>query len=172
MTLRRAVIGGVLLVLAAGGTWVLFGRGDSSYASLRQAKTQQVPGTWGLVLEPPGGLAPRISPERAYEIAAGSRPPSKMSRSLALLTNRITYVVDGEESAIQQVPAWVVVAHDVCIASFKGELVSSARRPEAPDRCTDKNLWIAGVNAVTGERIIVARGYDETGVWRPDREGF
>jgi len=146
------------LVLTAAGLWGWLRRVPPSYAALRQAKEETIPGTWGVILEPPpADLEPSLGPAKAFDIAAAGDTPEKVTRSLAL--------VRDEGNGIEGRPAWVFIARDLCFLSNKGELVASSRRPVEPERCTDKNLAIEAIDAKTGEPFMVTSGYDETERW-------
>jgi hypothetical protein len=163
---RVAVVGGFGLVAAAGmSLWVDRASGPPSYASLRQARVQEVPGTLGVTLmPPPDGFRPAVTPRDAY-LAVVSRPaPGGIVQTLAVVAS--PYASSGDE-----IPAWVIVGRGVCDASSKGDVVSVGRsEPEAGRLpCTDDNLLMAVVDARTGRLVAVYRAYDVTGTWKPAR---
>jgi len=155
----RRRIGGLALLLSICATGC---SGEPSYAGFRQAVEEEVPGSWGLVLRPPpGDLDPAISPSRARRIALRVDAPGGVLQTLALVPGVI--VGTGED-----VPAWVVMARNLCFAQSKGDLVSSARRdPEDVERCSERNLWVEVIDPMTGESLASLGAYDDTARWVP-----
>ncbi|HYG70664.1 MAG TPA: hypothetical protein VEC15_00055 [Actinomycetota bacterium] len=150
-----AAAGCVAALLAACG-------GEPRYASQRQAAEEEVPGSWGLVLRPPPeDLEPRISPDRAREIALRVETPDGVLATLALVSG--AFVGERDDT-----PAWVVMARNLCFAQSKGDLVSSARRdPRDVERCSERNLWVEILDPMTGESLASLGAYDTTGRWVP-----
>ena len=135
--------------------------GEAPYAALRQATEEEVPGSWGLVLTPPGDVGDVIAPERAVALALRVETPGEVVQTLATVPGHVVGERDG-------VTAWVVIARNLCFARSKGDLVSSARRdPEDVERCSDRNLWVEILDASTGESLASLGAYDETGRWSP-----
>jgi hypothetical protein len=150
------------LLVALATVAVACGGGPSSYAELRQAAEEEIPGSWGVVLKPPpDDLEPAIGPTDARAAALRIEPPGEVLETLALVPGSAVGVRDD-------VAAWVVMARDLCFASSKGDLVSSARRdPEDVERCSERNLWVTLVDPMTGERLASLGAYDATGSWVP-----
>jgi hypothetical protein len=150
-------IGALAVALAACGS-------SMSYAALRQAVDEDVPGTWGLVLQPPpDDLAPSITPARARAIAFREDPPGDVIETLATVPGSFV-------GAPTPTPAWVVFARDLCFARSKGDLVSSSRRdPDGVERCSERNLWVTMIDPMTGESLASLGAYDDTGRWVPSR---
>lgn len=159
--------GGFVLVFVAGASlWLARGSGPPSYASFRQARAQEVPGTLGVTLmPPPDGFEPAVTPRQASRAVVRRPPPGGMIETLAVVSS--LYARPAEE-----IPAWVIVGRGVCDASSKGDVVSIGRSdPEAEGLpCTNDNLLMAVVDARTGDLLGVYRGYDVTGNWEPARE--
>ncbi len=133
-----------------------------AYPHLRQASEEEVPGTWGLTLRPPpDDLDPAITPEEATRLAIRVDVEGEILQTLAIVPG--SFVGEPED-----VPAWVVIARDLCFASSKGDLVSSSRRdPKDVERCGDANLWIEMVDPITGESLASTSGYDLSEIWTP-----
>lgn len=150
------------------GAWII----DTPpvYAEYRQTRTQIIPGTWEIVLQPlPAAYEPKISLERALQIGAGRTPRDQIMKSLAIVSSNVAYVVDGKETRFGPTPSWVLVARGLCYASDKGELVSSSRRGAnyTPRRCTLNNVAVLALDADTGEYVLSGEGYDPSAAWRP-----
>ena len=136
------------------------------YPAMRQTREQEVPGTFGFRLRPPGDAEVEVSPERAVGIAMrGGEAPGKALVSLATVDG--AFVARADRPA-GDVTAWVVAIRNLCFASQKGDLVSSSRRdPEDVERCGDANLWITVVDPSTGETLSAVSGYDAGLTWEP-----
>jgi hypothetical protein len=163
---RVAVVGGFGLVAVAGASlWVEPAAGPPSYASFRQARAQEVPGTLGVMLmPPPDDFRPAVTPREAYRAVVSRPAPGGVVQALAVVSS--PYARPSDE-----IPAWVIVGRGVCDASSKGDVVSVGRsNPEAGRLpCTDDNLLMAVVDARTGRLVAVYRAYDVTGTWKPAR---
>jgi len=160
-----AVAGFGLLAVGGASLWVARGSGAPSYASFRQARSQEVPGTLGVTLmPPPDGFRPAVTPGEAYRAVVRRPPPGGIVQALAVVSS--PYARPSDES-----PAWVIVGRGVCDASSKGDVVSVGRSdPEAARLpCTDDNLLMAVVDARTGRLVGVYHAYDVTGAWKPAR---
>jgi hypothetical protein len=158
----RASAGALLVVV-----WLMACSGSPTpYAAYRQTSAQEVPGTWGLTLAPPGDGEIRISPERAVKIAMwGGTPPGAVLESLATVPSSWVST-DGHRGA--DPTAWVVVIRNLCFASQKGELVSSSRRdPRNVERCDEHDLWATVIDPRTGTTLSSTSGYDLSGRWAP-----
>jgi hypothetical protein len=155
--MRRRVAAAVCLVALSVAC-----AGEPRYASQRQAVAEEVPGSWGLVLRPPpDDLEPRISPDRARELALRVEAPDEVLATLALVSGAFV----GERV---DTPAWVVMARHLCFAQSKGDLVSSARRdPQDVERCSERNLWVEILDPMTGESLASLGAYDTSGRWTP-----
>jgi hypothetical protein len=136
--------------------------GEPAFARLRQRVQEEVPGTWGLRLEPPpGDLDPVIGPRRAVALAFRVEPEGEVFETLALVPG--SFVGSADE-----IVAWVVFARNVCFAQSKGDLVSSSRRnPQDVERCSTNNLWVEMIDPMSGESLASLGAYDESGQWRP-----
>lgn len=158
-----AVVGGVALAaaVAVGVLWTS-GRPDP-YAGLRQAATQEIPGTFGYTLSAvPSGFRPSIDPVRAYGQLLGSGADRHVALTLADVTN----VTDG----VHWGPAWVYLTRDLCYFTAKGDFVSPARSG-GTDGCTADNLLVQVVDARTGAFVAAFDAYDIGGDWLPQRQG-
>ena len=144
---RVAVAGGLgLLAVAGTSLWVERASGPTSYASFRQARAQEVPGTLGVTLmPPPDDFRPAVTPQEAYRAVVRRPAPGGIVQALAVVSS--PYARSSDE-----IPAWVIVGRGVCDASSKGDVVSVGRsNPEAGCLpCTDDNLLMAVVDARTG----------------------
>jgi hypothetical protein len=164
---RRVVAVGGFGLLAVAGTslWVARGSGPPSYASFRQARAQEVPGTLGVTLmPPPDGFRPAVTPREAYRAVVRRPAPGGIVEALAVVSS--PYARPSDVS-----PAWVIVGRGVCDASSKGDVVSVGRSDPEAGRlpCTDDNLLMAVVDARTGRLVAVYHAYDVTGTWKPAR---
>jgi hypothetical protein len=172
--LRKRIAWGIgiaVLIGAAVATFVVVFDEEPSYAELRQAARQRIPGALGFVLDPPPhDFEPAIAPARAKHIGTyGGRALETAVLTLAIVRDQFQPGVRG--GGVGE-PAWVVVTRGICIRSFKGELVASSRHPETRGLCTAKNLWLDVVDPDTGERVQGLRGYDESERWAPDVVGL
>jgi hypothetical protein len=159
---RGLAAGLALAALVAGVGFVAFvaASGDEPYAALRQEASQEIPGTLGLSLEPPGDVDPILPPDEAR--ARNLVPPeAEVHVTLAIVRDRF----EGTDIG----PAWVLFARGVCLRNAKGELVSSARGedPGAALECTPATMWVLAVSPEDGEPLLATTGYDETQDWRP-----
>lgn len=143
---RVAVTGGFRLLAVAGTSlWVELVSGPPSYASFRQARAQEVPGTLGVMLmPPPDDFRPAVTPQEAYRAVVRRPAPRGIVPALAVVSS--PYARSSDE-----IPAWVIVGRGVCDASSKGDVVSVGRsNPEAGRLpCTNDNLLMAVVDART-----------------------
>ena len=170
MRRRRAVavvatIATFAVVGAAEAVWhVTRPDGAQSYASMRQSRVQDVPGTFGLTLRPPPtDFDPAISPAQAMGIASqGRKAPGPVYIVLASVPGFYT-------GATVDLPMWLIVVRNLCYPSQKGELVSSSRRApkDRVSNCSPHNLWIQILNPRTGVRLSVVSGFDPTTTWAP-----
>jgi hypothetical protein len=131
------------------------------YAAYRQTITEDVPGTLGWQLEPvDADFRAQIDPAAAYQelFTAGQR--ANAFAILAQVQNTTDHSVGP--------PAWVFVTPHTCYATAKGDLVSPGRTGNG---CTHDNLYVQGVNAVTGERLGGFSAYDTPTGWSPSRAG-
>lgn len=161
----------IVAVSVAAGIWIV--TSPPADAEFRQLHAQIVPGTWEIELLPlPVDYQPGIPLQRALQIGAGRTPRTDIMASLALLSNRVSYLVGGRTVTYPPTPAWVLVVRGLCYASDKGELVSSARRGAnyTPRRCTPNNLSLLALDAGTGKFLLSAEGYDPTLTWVPATE--
>ena len=135
-----------------------------TFPTLRQARVEEVPGTFGLVLRPPpAGFNPQVSPVQALQIASqGQKAPGPVFLTLASVPGMYTgQTIDT--------PMWVIIVRNLCYPSQKGELVSSSRR-EPQNRvsnCSMRNLWIQVEDPITGKRVSMVAGFDPTANWQP-----
>ncbi len=153
----------VAAALVAAGWWAGADRSSPVYASLRQSRAQEVPGTLGVVLRPPpASFAPVVSPKEAYRSVVTTPPPGGVVESLAVVASPY---------AEHDVTAWVVIGRGICDASSKGDVVSPGRSDPTAEGlpCTNQNLLMAVVDARTGKDVAVYRGYDASGIWSPAR---
>jgi hypothetical protein len=162
---RRVVaVGGFgLLVVGGASLWVARGSGPLSYASFRQGRAQEVPGTLGVTLmPPPDGFRPAVTPGEAYRAVVRRPPPGGVVQALAVVSS--PYARPSDER-----PAWVIVGRGVCDATSKGDVVSVGRSDPETGRlpCTDDNLLMAVVDAQTARLVAVYHAYDVTGSWKP-----
>lgn len=166
--MRRWILIGVAAALLVGlGAATVFRARAPSYASLRLAREEEIPGSLGFFLEPPpGGFDPAVSPEEAKKVAAGSRPPpAGVLEALASVPSALLGTGDHGD-----VMVWAVAARGICYFDNKGDLVSSSRsapRSEELPSCTRKNLSVVLVDARTGKALAAIRGYDLSGTWVP-----
>lgn len=135
-------------------------RTPDPYAAYRQARTEDVPGTFDWQLHPPGDFTPAISPDTAFEkvFQAGRRP------EVLVVLARVGTTTDGSVWP----PAWVFVSPDMCFATAKGDLVSPGR---SGNGCEDENLYVQGVDAATGETLGGFSAFDTPEGWLPARAG-
>lgn len=171
---RWILVSGAVLAAVGVAAGAFLPRGEPAFASARQAREQEIPGTWGLVLRPPApDFTPDVTPQRAWDLAvpAGAVPPGEVLRTLALVPRSFVETASGP-AAREGVPAWVFVFRHLCFAAAKGELVSSSRRDpsKVPPRCTESNLWVEVIDARTG-RMGSVSGYDGSGAWTPALAG-
>jgi len=151
------------LVAAAALAAVLSGCSSppDPYASYRQTRVEDVPGTFGWQLLPlDAGYRPTIAPEDAYAkvYGAGEQPDA---------TAILAQVANTDEGTLGP-PAWVFVTPDTCFATEKGDLVSPGR---SDDGCTNDNLYVQGVDATTGETLGGFSAFDSPTGWTPARAG-
>ncbi len=161
--MRRGLTVVAIAAVVAGGAWLRLADGTPSYAAYRQARQQEVPGTLGVMLvPPPSGFDPAVTPERAYAVVVTTPPPGGVVESLAVVSS--LYAKDD-------VTGWVIIGRGICDASSKGDVVSPGRAdPTASGLpCTNSDLLMAVVDARTGLDVAVYRGYDVTGAWQPAR---
>jgi hypothetical protein len=160
--MKRAPWAAGLFAVASIGLWVGVTHGAASaetYASLRQARSETVPGTFGFVLSPPPAeFSPSVSPTQALHAAvpAGQTPPGAVMWTLADVP---PLYADG--------PSWVFVFRNLCFVSNKGDIVSPARSPGGPPVCTPDNLYVEVVDASTGKVVSSETGYDASSAWTP-----
>jgi hypothetical protein len=156
MRLRRwftAVTAGLVMCAACS-------HGPDTFAPLRQATVEPIPGTFSYELEPVGGFRPEIAPDADYA-ALTSRTSGTVMVTLA--------TVHDTDFGTRWGPAWVFFARDVCYATSKGDLVSPARSGNDP--CSDANMWVQVIDATNGASLGSFTAYDGTGGWTPERRG-
>ena len=144
------------------------------YSDFRETKTEQIPGTWGLIMAPPEeGWNPGLSPSQVLDRFATDETRGDIMLTLAQVSSNLTYVDDGTPHPVASEPAWVFLTRGVCFSSEKGALVASARRPESynAQRCSLKNISVLAVDADTGAYITTERGFDPSLEWAPARQG-
>ena len=144
------------------------------YTDYRETQTEEIPGSWGLIMSPPDdGYNPHLSPAQVLDRFSGDAPRGGIMLTLANLTSELTPVLKGTPLPVSGEPAWVLLSRGVCFSSEKGALVASARRPDSynAERCSLKNISVLAVNADTGDFIASERAFDETLEWAPARAG-
>ena len=163
MRRRVAVTVSAIAIVAGIVTAVASIVGRDPYAAFRQRTEQPIPGALGYSLEPPPAEArPELSPddvESRYPAGGGEV-------QIAFASVRDTL----EERSIGT--GWVLFARGVCLRNVKGELVSDARGPDAPNlECTDATIWVLAVDPRTAEPLIALTAYDPSGTWTPELVG-
>ncbi len=160
------VVGGIVVVAAVGaGVWLARDRGAPSYPSLRQARAEEVPGTFGVMLHPPpAGFEPAVTPGQVYRAFVSRPPPGGVMETLAVVSS--PYAPSSDE-----VPAWVLIGRGVCDATSKGDVVSPGRSDPTAEGvpCPNESLLIGVIDATTGTLLGAYRGYDLSGTWVPAR---
>jgi hypothetical protein len=166
---RRLVLAGLATAVALIVVAIVVGHRSSpapapTFPTLRQLRVEEVPGTFGLVLQPPpAGFDPKVSPVQALQIASqGQTAPGPVFLTLASVPGMYTgQTID--------MPMWVIIVRNLCYPSQKGELVSSSRRKPKNrlSNCSMRNLWIQVENPTTGVRVSVVAGFDPTANWQP-----
>jgi hypothetical protein len=156
----------VVVVAAAGTAWFVLR--PAAYASLRLARSQELPGTFGASVDPLSRwFDPSVTPARALAIVKGQAVPARAKEVLAAVPPATLRAAGGPST-----PAWVILTPGLCFASNKGDLVSSSRRdPSSVSRCSDRNMWVVMVNAESGKMIGSMSAYDATGSWSPALAG-
>jgi hypothetical protein len=158
---KGRIVLGAMIALAAVIVAVLLLR-PAPYAKLRQTSRQEIPGTLGFVLMPPGDVRPALSPD---EVQA-RYPADDGDVSIALAT------IHDDFSGRSFGPGWVLFARGVCMRDAKGELVSDARGTDPNDlECTDSTIWILSVDPVTAEPLVALTAHDESGTWTAETTG-
>jgi hypothetical protein len=162
---RRIVLGAVLafLLIASAVGWSLTRPAvEPAFAQLRQSVSEEVPGSFGLILKPPPpAFDPAISPSEAQQVASqGRTAPGPVLLTLASVSGFYT-------GASSDTPQWLVIVRNLCYPGEKGELVSGSRHLGDNKNCSMNNLWIQFVDPTTGDRIAVLRAYDLTAAWLP-----
>ena len=164
MSPHRILVVLLAFALVLGAWLVLRPRPASTYAAFRETTHQEIPGSFGLTMDPaPGGFDPAISPAQAERIASqGQKAPGPVYLVLADVS---PVYLGGTTSG----PAWLVIVRNLCFAGEKGELVSQTRRPaNKVNRCSMNNLWVQVIDPMTGRRVSVGHGFDTSGgAWRP-----
>lgn len=158
------VLVGIVAVFAVGGgVWLSRDRGTPSFASLRQARTEEVPGTFGVTLTPPpAGFDPVVSPRQVYRTFVRRPPPGGVMETLAIVSSPYA-------SSADEVPAWVLIGRGVCDATSKGDVVSPGRSDPSGEgmSCPKESLLMGVIDATTGRLLGAYRGYDLSGTWAP-----
>jgi len=131
-----------------------------TFAALRQATIEAVPGTLGYELLPVGDFRPEIAPNEDYAALTGRTDGTVM---VTLAT------VHDIDYGTRWGPAWVFFARDVCYATSKGDLVSPGRSGNDP--CSDANMWVQVIDANSGATLGSFSAYDGSERWAPDRSG-
>ncbi len=166
MRRRVMVVGGIVVIAAvAVGVWLTRHPGALSYPSLRQARAEEVPGSFGVMLHPPPlGFDPAVGPGQVYRAFVGRPPPGGVMETLAVVSS--PYAPSSDE-----VPAWVLIGRGVCDATSKGDVVSPGRSDPTAEGvpCPNESLLIGVVDATTGKLLGAYRGYDLSGAWTPAR---
>ncbi len=162
---HRRVASTVVFAVAALVTAVLLAPRPTSpdlYAGFRQARDQEIPGTFGYVLSAPGDITPTIDPVSAYGTLLGSRSDRDVALTLATVRN--------DADGVRWGPAWVYLTRDLCYFSAKGDFVSPSRAGD-DDGCTADNLLVQVVDASSGDFVAAFDAYDPGKGWSPDRGG-
>lgn len=136
--------------------------GSDPHDAYRLVEAQQVPGSFDWSLLPPGDEAPMIEPADAYTRLPGA---GEQPEALVALGR-----VRGEFDGAVGPTAWLFVTPHLCFATAKGDLVSPGRFGDG-DGCTDENLYVQGVDAMTGEVLGGFSAFQPPGGWEPTREG-
>jgi hypothetical protein len=136
------------------------GSDPSDVYRLRDA--QEVPGSVDWSLLPPDDVRPAIGPGEAFRELPGAGEEPEVTVALGRAENRL----DGSVGPT----AWLFVTPHLCFATAKGDLVSPGRFGDG-DPCTDDNLYIQGVDAVTGEVLGGFTAFRPPGGWTFEREG-
>jgi hypothetical protein len=162
--MRKALVAVAALVVIVAGGAAWFVLRPPAYASLRLARSQELPGTFGASVDPLSRwFHPSVTPSRALAIVEGQAAPDRAKEILAAVPPATLRATGGPS-----IPAWVIVTPGMCFASNKGDLVSSSRRsPSSVSRCSERNLWVVMVNAESGKMIASMSAYDATGSWSP-----
>lgn len=137
-------------------------RGPAPYAALNQAVEQEVPGTLGYSIAPPGDAAPTADPDEVYPTLLGASPGRDVSLTFAVVRN--------EADGIEYGPSWVFITRDLCYFNAKGDFVSPSRAGKK-DGCTPNNMLVQVVDADTGDLTAALDAYDAGDGWRPDTAG-
>ena len=154
MKVHRLVMAACLVVA------VSCSHGPDTFAALRQATVEAVPGTLGYELEPVGDFRPEIAPDADYSALA------RRTDGAVMVTLATVHDIDYGTS---WGPAWVFFARDVCYATSKGDLVSPTRSGNDP--CSDANMWVQVIDASSGASLGSFSAYDGSGRWLPDHAG-
>jgi hypothetical protein len=162
--MRKALVAVVALGVLVAGVAAWFLLRPPAYASLRIARSEELPGTFGASVDPLSRwFDPAVTPSRALAIVEGQAVPERAKEMLAAVPPATLRATSGPST-----PAWVIVTPGLCFASNKGDLVSSSRRdPSSVSRCSDRNMWVVMVNAESGRMIASMSAYDATGSWSP-----
>jgi hypothetical protein len=150
------------VVIGAGAaTWMLRSGGEDPYRGYRQATEEEIPGTFGYLLEPAGGFEPSIDPRSVYPELVGADPDRKVTLTLATVSN--------EGDGVEWGPAWVFLTRHLCYFSAKGDFISPSRAG-LDDGCSPDNVLVQVVDARTGEFLAAFDAYDAVGGWSPSRD--
>jgi hypothetical protein len=164
---RTIALGSAIVAAVCAAVWLSAPPRAVAYASLRLARQQLVPGTLDVFLEPaPVDFRPIVSPSEAYRDRAAAHTSHDVSVSLAVVRQGLPEVGPVRRAG----PAWIVVNHDVCYFTSKGDLISPARASGGErDGCTPRNLFIQVLDARTGDQLFTIGGFDTSGNWSPLR---
>ena len=160
--MRKALVAGLVVAVSTGLAW--FAVRPPAYASLRLARSQELPGTFGASVDPRSRwFDPSITPSHALEIVEGQAVPDRAKEILGAVPPATLRAAGGRST-----PAWVILTPGLCFASNKGDLVSSSRRnPSSVSRCSERNMWVVMVDAESGRMLGSMSAYDATGSWSP-----
>jgi hypothetical protein len=154
----RTIAGALAVACGLGG--IGCSASPERFAGYRQARSQEIPGTFGYELRPTRIDEP-IDPTTLYPDLIGSGPSRDVSLTLADVENPIDGIAWG--------PAWVFFTRGLCYFTAKGDFVSPSRAGD-DDTCTDRQMLVQVVDARTGTLLGAFDAYDPDGGWRPARE--
>src|SRR5512137_1928350 len=115
MRSRHVVLMMFVLLAGMAASAVACSSEPERYGAFRETRTQEIPGTWGLMLSPPAeGYNPKLSPAYVLDRFAADTPREDIMLTLAELSSKITYVVDGTPHPVESEPAWVFMSRGIC----------------------------------------------------------
>ena len=145
-----AVAGAVLVALLRGG----------APSERAQRVAEEVPGTLSLSLGvPEPGFRPGVTSEEAFRIA--------WDEPVETTTYVTLGVMEDDYYGNDARPDWIFISRAQCYPSAKGDIVSPARSGVPDGGCSDSNLALVSIDALSGEPAMSFIGFDIDQNWEP-----